>query len=239
METERDKAFNRWFRLAELQLDFLDRWGTYKLNVARAELLQAAAAGQYAVARIKHRVASELADALRRLRRNRRMYLQRARRWAQQARQLALVRLGEELTVRQWGRLWAAFRVFENRVPWGVLETIMKEPVQAASRRASQYVSIASIDRAVQPVPAAVGNVYQLIAWLKQQRQMPRRGSIAYQQVVWAFGQLTGFAVEEITRLERLLKALERETLDAWQPVTLAALPDSVDVKKIIQAGTR
>jgi len=45
--------------------------------------------------------------------------------------------------------------------------------------------------------------------------------------------------VEEITRLERLLKALERETLDAWQPVTLAALPDSVDVKKIIQAGTR
>jgi hypothetical protein len=239
METERDKAFDRWFRLAELQLDFLDRWGTYKLNVARADLLRAAAAGQYAVARIKHRVARELADALRRLRRNRRMYLQRARRWAQQSRQLALVRLGEEVTVRQWGRLWAAFRVFENRVSWEVIETIMKAPVQAASRRVSQYVRIASSGRAVEPVPAAVENVYQLIAWLKEQRQMPRRGTIAYQQVVWAFGRLTGFAVEEISRLERLLKAVEQETLDAWQPVTLAALPDSVDVKKIIQAGLR
>ncbi|MFP6618342.1 MAG: hypothetical protein VB877_03275, partial [Pirellulaceae bacterium] len=60
-----------------------------------------------------------------------------------------------------------------------------------------------------------------------------------YQQVVWAFDQLTWFAVEEIARLEGLLKSLEQETLDAWQPVTLAALPDSVDVKKIIQAGTR
>ena len=239
METERDKAFDRWFRLAELQLDFLDRWGTYKMNVARAELLRAAAAGQYAVARIKHRVARELADALRRLRRNRRMYLQRARRWAQQSRQLALVRLGEELTVRQWGRLWAAFRVFENRVSWEVMETIMKKPVQAASRRVGQYVSIANTGQSAEPVPSAVENVYQLIAWLKQQRQMPRRGTMAYQQVVWAFGQLTWFAVEEISRLEALLKALEQATLDAWQPVTLAALPDSVDVKKIIQAGTR
>ena len=239
METERDKAFERWFRLAELQLDFLERWGTYKWNVARAELLQAAAAGQYAVARIKHRVARELADALRRLQRNRRIYLQRARRWAQQSRQLTLVRLGEELNIRQWGRLWAAFRVFENRVSWEVMETIMKRPVQAASRLAGQYVSIATVDRPADPVPAAVENVYQLIAWLKQRRQMPRRGTMAYQQIVWAFDQLTRFAVAETARLEALLKSLEQETLDAWQPVALAALPDSVDVKKIIQAGTR
>ena len=47
------------------------------------------------------------------------------------------------------------------------------------------------------------------------------------------------FARAEIERIQELLKAMEQETLDAWQPVTLAALPDSVDVQKIIQAGMR
>ena len=93
METERDKAFDRWFRLAELQLEFLQQWGVYKLNVARAELLAAVAAGQQAVAQIKRRVARELEAALQRLQKNRRLYLRRAERWGRQSRQLALIRL--------------------------------------------------------------------------------------------------------------------------------------------------
>ena len=239
METEMDKAFDRWVRLAELQLEFLQRWGTYKLNVARAELLQAVAAGQRAVARIKNRVARELEEALQRLQRNRRVYLRRAQRWGQQSRQLSLVRLGEDLSARQWNRLWTAFRVFENRLPFEVLEPLMKRQVSQAARLARGYVPVSDGSPPSADVPSEVANVYQLIAWIKQQRLIPRRGTAGYQQLVWAFGQLTQFATAEISRLEDFLKALEAETIDAWQPVTLAALPDSVDVRKIIQAGTR
>lgn len=239
MDTELDKAFDRWFRLAELQLDFLERWGTYKVNVARAELLQATAAGQWAVARIKHRVARELEDALQRLRRNRRTYLRRAQRWGRQSRQLSLIRLGEDIDPRQWSQVWTAFRVFENRLPFEVLEPLMKEQVQQATRAGSEYVQVSQAVQPVADVPPDVRNVYQLIAWIKQQRVIPRRGSAGYQQLVWAFDQLARFATTETNRIEKLIKAMEEETLDAWQPVTLAALPESVDVKKIIQAGTR
>lgn len=239
MDTERDKAFDRWFRLAELQLEFLQRWGVYKLNVARAELLEAVAAGQQAVANIKRQVARELEAALKRLQKNRRLYLRRADRWGRQSRQLALIRLGEELSPRQWNRLWIAFRVFENRVPYSVLEPLLEQPVESASRGSSEYSSVASTSVEVEEVPADVRNVYQLIAWIKSQRIVPRRGTTAYRQVVAAFDQLSGFARMEIKRIEALLKAIEQETLDAWQPVTLAALPDSVDVQKIIQAGMR
>jgi|GEM_PF-2975588 len=239
MDTERDKAFDRWFRLAELQLEFLQRWGGYKLDVARAELLAAVAAGQQAVAKIKRRVARELESALQRLQKNRRLYLRRADRWGRQSRQLALIRLGEDLSSRQWNQLWIAFRVFENRVPFSVLEPLFKEEVQFAARRSSEYVPVVPASVEVEEVPLDVRNVYELIGWIKAVGVAPRRGTMAYQQVVAAFDQLSGFARMEIKRIEALLKAIEQETLDAWQPVTLAALPDSVDVQKIIQAGMR
>ena len=84
-----------------------------------------------------------------------------------------------------------------------------------------------------------ISNVYQLIAWIKLHRLAPRRGTTAYQQIVGAFDQMSLFARAEIERIQELLKAIEQETLDDWQPVALAALPDSVDVQKIIQAGMR
>ena len=239
METERDKAFDRWFHLAELQLEFLQQWGVYKLNVARAELLAAVAAGQQAVAQIKRRVARELEAALQRLQKNRRLYLRRAKRWGRQSRQLALIRLGEDLSVRQWSQLWVAFRVFENRVPFSVLQPLLKERVKPAARVESEYFRVSPRSPQVEEVPREISNVYQLIAWIKAQRLVPRRGTTAYQQIVAAFDQLSLFAREEIERIQELLKAIEQETLDAWQPVTLAALPDSVDVQKIIQAGMR
>jgi len=239
VDTERDKAFDRWFRLAELQLEFLQRWGGCTLNVARAELLAAVAAGQQAVAQIKRRIARELESALQRLQKNRRLYLRRADRWGRQSRQLALIRLGEDLSPRQWNQLWIAFRVFENRIPYSVLAPLFKQEVKPAARSSRQYSSVERTSSGAENVPPEVKNVYQLIAWIKEVRMVPRRGTTAYQQVVAAFGQLSDFARLEIKRIEELLSAIEQETLDAWQPVTLAALPDSVDVQKIIQAGMR
>lgn len=239
MDTERDKAFERWFRLAELQLEFLQRWGVYKLNVARAELFAAVAAGQQAVANIKRQVARELEAALKRLQKNRRWYLRRAERWGRQSRQLSLIRLGEDLSFRQWSQLWIAFRVFENRVPYSVLEPLLNEQIKSASRVESEYFRVSPRSSQVEEVPMEISNVYQLIAWIKLHRLAPRRGTTAYQQIVGAFDQMSLFARAEIERIQELLKAIEQETLDAWQPVALAALPDSVDVQKIIQAGMR
>jgi hypothetical protein len=47
-----EQAFEQWKTLAELQLQFLEKLGEHKLNVARSDLIQAVAAQHWAVARM-------------------------------------------------------------------------------------------------------------------------------------------------------------------------------------------
>jgi hypothetical protein len=68
---------------------------------------------------------------------------------------------------------------------------------------------------------------------------LPIRGNHAYRHLVTVFGRLANVASQIIKQLRDAIQEMEDRTYDTWKPVVLAALPDNVDVQKIIQAGLK
>jgi hypothetical protein len=237
--TELEQAFQRWTTVAELELKFIEKLGQHKMEVAKSELVQAVAAGEWSVARIKASVAQELQAALKRLTRLRKQTARRVERLQRSARTIAQIRDGEDLTRGQLTLVWAAYRVFERATPASTLETMIGTPLHPTARQGVSYVNVAHPDQPCGDPPESVDNVHGLIGWLKRHRYVPRRGTQAYAQVMGALAAVAGVAETEIEKLEAALSKLENGTYNTWQPVVLAALPDSVDVKKIARLGVK
>ena len=231
--------FQQWKVMIELQLDFLTRLGQYKLDVAKSDLLAAVASGQQAVARIKAQVAQQLAGALRRLTRFQHQNRSRAERIGQLARDASLVRNGDDLSVSSMSRMWAAYRVFERLSPLKVLLGLMEMDVHGKARKAESYVNKREPARTCLDVPDLVENIHMLTGWIKQQGYLPIRGNHAYRHLVTVFGKLADVAVDAIQEIKEAIQQMEDRTYQTWKPVVLAALPDNVDVQKIIQAGLK
>jgi len=231
--------FEQWKAMVELQLDFISRLGQYKLDVARSELLAAVASNQQAVANIKAQVAQQLAAALRRLTRFQHQNRSRAERLGQLARDASLVRSGDDLSVSSMSRMWAAYRVFERLSPLQVLLDLMEIDVHGQARKAGSYVNKREPARPCLDVPDSVENIHMLTGWIKKQGYLPVRGNHAYRHLVTVFGQLADVAVDAIRQMNEAVRQMEDRTYETWKPVVLAALPDNVDVQKIIQAGLK
>jgi len=231
--------FEKWKVMVELQLDFLTRLGKYKLDVAKSDLLAAVASGQQAVARIKAQVAQQLAAALRRLTRFEHQNRSRAERLGRLARDASLVRNGDDLSTSSMGRMWAAYRVFERLSPLEVVLELMEIDVHRQARQAAAYVNKREPSRPCLDVPDAVENIHMLTGWIKRQGYLPVRGNQAYRHLVTVFGKLADVAVDAIRQINEAMQQMEDRTYQTWKPVVLAALPDNVDVQKIIQAGLK
>ncbi len=229
-----EQAFKHWQVMAELRLQFFEALGEHKLQAAKADLFQAVAAQNWAVARMKRTVAAELEAALKRLRRQRhqtRAYIERLGRHARAA---AKIRSGEDLPASQLSLMWGAYTVFERLVPAAVLDELINTQLHASAQLGRSYANPRQIEQPCPDPPEDVENVLALISWLRHHRFVPRRGTQAYRQVVGAFAKLAAVATTEIEALRANLRALEQNTYSTWQPVIIAALPESVDVKKII-----
>lgn len=236
---EMTDRFQQWKTMVELQLDFVTRLGQYKLDVAKSDLVAAVASSQLAVARIKAQVAQQLAGALRRLARFSYRNRSRATRIGQQAQAASMVRNGDDLSVSAMSRMWAAYRVFERLSPLDVVLELMEMDVHAAARKAASYVNRRDPARPCQDVPASVDNVHMLTGWIQRQGYLPIRGNQAYRHLITVFGRLASVAGEMIKQMNIEIQQMEDRTYDTWKPVVLAALPDNVDVQKIIQAGLK
>ena len=95
-------------------------------------------------------------------------------------------------------------------------------------------------DAACPDPPETVDNVHALIGWLKRRGFVPRRGTAAYRQVLGRHvGDCRPSPESEIQTLADALRDMEQGTYNTWQPVAIAALPDSVDAKKIIRLGSK
>ena len=232
-------ALEHWQKMAELQVKFVEALGQYKAEVAKAELVEAVAAGEWAVARMKAQVVQELEASLRRLTRLRNTTARRMERLEHQAREVARIRSGEDLTPGQLSLMWGAYTVFERLTPASVLGKIVDTPLQESAKRGASYVNPRQPDSACPDPPETVDNVHALISWLKRRSFVPRRGTAAYRQILDAMSAIAAVAESEIQTLSAALKDMEQGTYNTWQPVAIAALPDSVDAKKIIRLGAK
>ncbi len=233
--TELEKAFKHWQAMADLQVQFVEALGEHKLQTAKAELVRAVAAQNWAVARMKHAVATELETSLKRLRRQRHRTRGAIERLGRHAKAAAKIRSGEDLPASQLSLMWAGYTVFERLVPATVLEDLMNTSLHASARQGRSYVDPRQPDRPCPDPPQEVDNLLALIAWLRRHRLVPRRGTHAYQQVIGGFAKIAAVATTEIETLNANFRALEQDTYGTWQPIIIAALPESLDVKKIIR----
>lgn len=238
-EQDLELLLQHWQALAKLQVQFVDALGQYKLRAAQADLAHAVAAGEWNVARIKAELVRELETSLRRLNRARHTTAQRTARLERQARDLARLRSGEDLDPAGLTRAWAAYTVFERAVPAATLQQLIATPVDASSRSGENFADPRRPEQPCPAVPDSVENVHALLAWMKQHRLVPRRGSTAYRQVLEALGLLADFPAQQVASLEQALREMQQGTYSAWQPVVLAALPDSIDARKIIKLGVK
>jgi len=232
-------VLRQWATMAGLQLEFIEKLGDYKLKVAQAELVRAVAASQWAVARMKASIAQELQRSLARLGQLRYHTRRRQQRLERQARDMAKIRSGEPITPSQLARMWAAYTVFERAAPPDVIDKLIHTNLEPATLQGGSYVNVRHPEQPCPDPPESVDNVHGLIQWLRRHRYVPRHGTGAYQQVISAFYAIGNVATVQNQTLRETLRQLEQQTYDTWKPVAIAALPDSVDVKKITRVGTR
>ena len=115
----------------------------------------------------------------------------------------------------------------------------MEFDVHRQARQAASYVNKREPSRPCLDVPDLVENIHMLTGWIKQKGYLPVRGNHAYRHLVTVFGKLADVAVDAIRQINEAIQQMEDRTYQTWKPVVLAALPDNVDVQKIIQAGLK
>ncbi len=237
MSDELELAFQYWKTAAEMRLEFIERLGQFKLDSARSDLVHAAAAGQWALARMKARVALELDASLGRLRRMRTQTANRIRRLERHARTAAKIRNAEEIPPNERARMWAAITILERLAPAVVIQKLIATKLSPSARRGEHFVDPGRPQQRVQDVPVTVDNVHGLIAWLKNNRLVPRRGSEPYGLLMAACSDVSAIAQTQIEQMRSALKELEQGTFNIWQPLVIAGLPETVDIKKIVRTG--
>ncbi len=238
-QTDLQQTFEQWKALAELQLKFIQTLGQYKAEVAKSELVLAVAAEEWALARMKATVALELESSLKRLHRFQSQTRRHVEKLDRHARAAAKIRSGEDLPASQVSLMWGAYTVFERMAPDTVIQDLTSETLHETARRGVSFADPRHGEQPCPDPPDTIENVHALLGWLKRRRFVPRRGTHAYQQVVAAFAKIASVADAQIQSLQAALLEMQQGTYETWQPVVIAALPDSVDAKKIIRLGSK
>ena len=234
---ELKEQFEMWRDVFKIQVDFLRELGEYRLNAAKSSLVAAVASNQLAVARMKAQIAQELEGALRRMHRIEGRLKTQSQRVTVMAKDVSFIHNGADMTKARMVSMWAAFRVFERMVPLQQIQTSMEIEIQPTARLSHQFINKYEPSQECQSVPLSVDNAYMLVGWLKKNHYLPVRGSKAYLLVIKVFEMLAQVAKQQIDVLNEARRQIRENTFKVWDPLILAGLPDTLDVKKILSAG--
>jgi hypothetical protein len=231
--------FEKWSDVFKLQIDFLRELGEYRLNAAKSSLVAAVASNQLAVARMKAQVAQELEGALRRMHRIEGRLKTQSQRVTTMAKNVSFMHNGADMTKARMVSMWAAFKVFERMVPLEQIRTSMEIEIQPTARLSHQFIDKYDPSLECENVPNIIDNAYMLVGWLKKMHYLPVRGSKAYLLVMKVFEKLALVAQQQIDVLNQARRQIRENTFKVWNPLILAGLPDTVDVKKLLSAGLK
>jgi hypothetical protein len=233
------EQFEMWRDVFKIQVDFLRELGEYRLNIAKSSLVAAVASNQLAVARMKAQVAQELEGALRRMHRIEGRLKTQKQRVTIMAKNVSFIHNGADMTKYRMNLMWAAFRVFERMVPLQQIQASMKIEVQPTARLSNQFINKYAPSKECENVPISVDNAYMLVGWIKKKHYLPIRGSKAYLLVIMVFEMLAQVAQQQIDVLSQARRQIRERTFEIWNPLIIAGLPDTLDVKKILSAGLK
>jgi len=233
------EQFEMWSDVFKIQIDFLRELGEYRLNAAKSSLVAAVASNQLAVARMKAQVAQELEGALRRMHRIEGRLKTQSQRVLAMAKDVSFIHNGTDMTKARMESMWAAFRVFERMVPLEQIQTSMEIEIQPTARLSHQFVDKYNQGQECESVPINVDNAYMLVGWLKKKHYLPVRGSKAYLLVMKVFETLAVVAQQQIDAVNEARTQIRENTFKIWNPLIIAGLPDTLDVKKILSAGIK
>ncbi len=236
---ELKEQFEMWRDVFKIQIDFLRELGEYRLNAAKSSLVAAVASNQLALARIKAQVAQELEGALRRMHRIEGRLRTQSQRITTLARNASFIHNGADMTKARMVSMWAAFRVFERMVPLEQIQASMEIEIQPTARLSDQFVNKYNLTEECETVPDIIDNAYMLVGWLKKMHYLPVRGSKAYLLVMKVFESLALVAQQQIDVLNQARRQIRENTFKVWNPLILAGLPDTLDVKKLLSAGIK
>ena len=231
--------FEKWIDVYKIQVEFLRELGEYRLNVAKSSLVAAVASNQLAVARMKAQVAQELEGALRRMHRIEGRLGTQSQRVTQLAKDAAFVHNGADMTRARMVSMWAAFRVFERMVPLEQIQSSMEIEIRPTARLSHQFIDKYNPTEECESVPVSIDNAYMLVGWLKKKHYLPVRGSKAYLLVMKVFETLADVAQQQIDAINQARLQIREKTFKVWNPLIIAGLPDTLDVKKILSAGIK
>lgn len=233
------ERFEIWRNVYSLQIDFLRELGNYKLNAAKSDLVTAVASNQLAVARMKAHIAQELQGALRRLHQMEARTATKVKRLMAMARNAAYIQNGDDMTRSRMQLMWAAYKVFERMVPVQQLEPTMRMDLHPGARKGTQYVNKAEPTAHCHNIPEHVDNAHMLVGYIKRRHYLPIRGSLAHRHVLKVFEAIADVAAAQLDKMQNAIEQMRNNTYKVWNPLIIAGLPDTMDVKKILYNGMK
>lgn len=236
---ELKEKFEIWRDVFALQVDFLRELGTYKLNAAKSDLVAAVASNQLAVARMKVHIAQELQGALRRLHQMEGRTATKAKRLMSMARNAAYIQNGDDMTRSRMQMMWAAYKVFERMVPIDQLDQIMQQNLHPGARKGTLYVNKVEPSEHCHDIPDHIDNAHMLIGYIKRRHYLPLRGSQAHRHVMKVFAAIADVAASQLNKMREAIEDMRNNTYQVWNPLIIAGLPDTMDVKKILYNGMK
>ena len=233
------ERFEIWRNVYSLQIDFLRELGNYKLNAAKSDLVTAVASNQLAVARMKAHIAQELQGALRRLHQMEARTATKVKRLMAMARNAAYIQTVDDMTRSRMQLMWAAYKVFERMVPVQQLEPTMRMDLHPGARKGTQYVNKAEPAEHCHNIPEHVDNAHMLVGYIKRRHYLPIRGSLAHRHVLKVFEAIANVAAAQLDKMQNAIEQMRSNTYKVWNPLIIAGLPDTMDVKKILYNGMK
>jgi hypothetical protein len=78
-----------------------------------------------------------------------------------------------------------------------------------------------------------------LVGYIKRRHYLPLRGTLAHRHVLKVFEAIANVAAAQLQTMENAVKQMRANTYKVWNPIVIAGLPDTMDVKKIIYNGMK
>jgi len=210
--------------------------GEYKLKSAQAGLQEAVTANEWVRASTLQTVLDQLQQDLDIVNRTRAAVARKIKTLADRAHAACMLLRGTEIAAYPQAR--DAYKYFEKQALIEGDGSLFTEVFPSASIRGSQFLDNRTPRAACNDPPADEPemNALQLMDWALSKQYIARTGSIAQQQFVRIFKQISQVAQSTLDAIRETHDAVRKEVFNAWQPIRIIGADPTPIEKRILES---